>query len=131
MGGEHTCWLFSNKCVLAWRLGSHGVQVCVLTWSPGEEGRLLNVRTVESPDSCQCVGLHTLHRLLQAKRGVMARQIAIDAQRCTTKAHAEEMAMGWGEVVLHPKPSDAIMAGACTRWSANNVPHWDCQTLQC
>jgi hypothetical protein len=26
--------------------------VCLLTWSPGEEGRLLNVRTIESPDLC-------------------------------------------------------------------------------
>ena len=26
--------------------------VCVLTWSPGEEGRLLDVRTVESSSSC-------------------------------------------------------------------------------
>jgi hypothetical protein len=72
-----------------------------------------------------------LHRSLQAKRGVMARQIAIDVQCCTTKARAEEMARGWGEVVLHPKPSDEIWAGTCARWSANNVPHWDCQTLQC
>jgi hypothetical protein len=27
-------------------------QVCVLTWSPGEEGRTSNVWTIESPDSC-------------------------------------------------------------------------------
>jgi hypothetical protein len=79
----------------------------------------------------ECIGLHTLHCLLQAKRGIMARQIAIDAQCCTTKARAEEMARGWGEVVLHPKPSDAIRSGTCARWSANDVLHWDCQTLQC
>ena len=59
----------------------------------------------------QCIGLHTMHRSLLAKRGVMARQIAIDAQRRTTKARAEVMARGWGEVALHPKPSDAIRAG--------------------
>jgi hypothetical protein len=52
----------------------------------------------------ECVGLHTLHHSLQAKCGIMARQIAIDAQRRTTKVHAEEMVRGWGEVVLHPKP---------------------------
>jgi hypothetical protein len=79
----------------------------------------------------ECVGLHTLHRSLQAKRGVIARQIAIDAQCRTTKARAEEMARGWGEVALHPKPSDVIRAGTCARWSANDIPHWDCQTLQC
>ena len=79
----------------------------------------------------ECVGLHTLHRSLLAKRGVMARQIAIDKQRRTTKARAEEMARGWGEVELHPKPPDAIRAGTCARWSANDIPHWDCQTLQC
>ena len=79
----------------------------------------------------ECVGLFTSHCSLQAKRGVMARQIAIDAQRCTTKARAEVMARGWGEVALHPKPSDAIRAGTCARWSANVVPHWECQTLQC
>ena len=61
----------------------------------------------------ECVGLHTLHCLMQAKRGVMARQIAIDVQRRTTKARAEEMARGWGEVALHPKPLDAIRAGTC------------------
>ncbi len=32
---------------------------------------------------------------------------------------------------MHPKPSDAIRAGTCAQWSANNVPHWDCQTLKC
>jgi hypothetical protein len=79
----------------------------------------------------ECVGLYTLHRSLQAKRGVMARQIAIDAQRRTTKARAEVMARGWGEVALHPKPSDAIRAGTCARWSVNVAPHWECQTLQC
>ena len=79
----------------------------------------------------ECVGLYTLHRSLQAKCGIMARQIAIDAQRCTTKARAEVMVRGWGEVALHPKPSDAIRAGTCARWSANVVPHWECQTLQC
>ncbi len=26
--------------------------VCVLTWSPGERGRLPNVRTIQSPSSC-------------------------------------------------------------------------------
>ncbi len=41
------------------------------------------------------------------------------------------MARGWGEVALHPKPSGAIRAGTCTQWSANDVPHWDCQTLKC
>ena len=79
----------------------------------------------------ECVGLYTLHRSLQAKRGVMAHRIAIDVQRRTTKARAEVMARGWGEVVLHPKPSNAIRAGTCARWSANVVPHWECQTLQC
>jgi hypothetical protein len=79
----------------------------------------------------ECVGLHTLHCSLQAKYGVMHRQIAIDAQRQTTKKRAEEMSRGWGCVALHPKPSDAIRAGTCTRWSANDVPHWDCQTLKC
>jgi hypothetical protein len=61
----------------------------------------------------ECAGLHTLHRSLQNKRGIMARQIAIDSQRRTTKARAEEMARGWGEVALHPKPLDAIRAGTC------------------
>ena len=58
-------------------------------------------------------------------------KLLLNAQRCTTKACAEEMVRGWGEVVLHPKPSDAIRAGTCTQWSANDVPHWDCQTLKC
>jgi len=29
----------------------HGMYVCVLTWSPGERGRLPNVRTIKSPSS--------------------------------------------------------------------------------
>jgi len=44
----------------------------------------------------ECVGLHTLHRLLQAKRGVMHRQFAIDAQYRTPKAQAAEKARGMG-----------------------------------
>jgi hypothetical protein len=43
----------------------------------------------------KCVGLHTLHCSLQAKRGVMHCQIAIDDQCCTTKIWAKEMAWGW------------------------------------
>jgi hypothetical protein len=79
----------------------------------------------------ECIGLHTLYCSLQAKRGIMHCQIAIDAQRWTTKKHAEEMSRGWGCVALYPKPSDAIRAGTCARWSANNVLHWDCQMLKC
>jgi hypothetical protein len=58
-----------------------------------------------------CVGLQTMHRSLQAKRGVMHRKIAIDMQCRTTKARAEEMSRGWGVVALHSTPSDAIRAG--------------------
>jgi hypothetical protein len=79
----------------------------------------------------ECVGLQTLHRLLQAKRGIMHRKISINLQCRTTKVNAEVMARGWGNVVLHPMTSDAIRAGTCARWSAGEVPHWECQTLQC
>jgi hypothetical protein len=48
----------------------------------------------------ECIGLHTLHRLLQAKCGIMHPQIAIDAQCWTTKKRAEEMSRGWGCVAL-------------------------------
>ena len=58
-----------------------------------------------------CVGLQTMHRSLQAKRGVMHRTIALDLKRRTTKVRAEEMSRGWGDVTLHPTPSDAIRAG--------------------
>ena len=57
----------------------------------------------------ECVGLHSLHRSLQAKHGVMHRKFAIDYQRRTTKARAEEMARGWGAVGWHTKPSLAIV----------------------
>jgi hypothetical protein len=60
-----------------------------------------------------CVGLQTLHRSLQAKRGVMHRMIAINLQRRTTKVCATDMARGWGDVALHPTLSDAIRAGTC------------------
>ena len=79
----------------------------------------------------ECVGLHTLHRSLQAKRGVMHRQFAIDAQYRTRKAQAAEKARGWGLVALDPTATSAISAGTCTRWSSHSVPHWECQTLQC
>ena len=79
----------------------------------------------------ECVGLHSIHRSLQAKRGVMHRKFAIDSQRRTTKAQAEVMARGWGAVGWHTKPSLAIVEGTCTRWTSHAVPHWECQTLQC
>ena len=78
-----------------------------------------------------CVGLQTLHCLFQVKRGVMHRKIAIDMQRQTTKARAEEMARGWGDVTVHPIMLDAIRVGTCTCWSDGDVPHWEYQTLQC
>jgi hypothetical protein len=82
--------------------------------------------------SCtKCVGLQTLHCLLQAKRGVVQWQIAIDLQHRSRKARADVMAMGWGNVGLHMTLLDGIRAGTCARWAAHPVPHWECQTLQC
>jgi hypothetical protein len=78
-----------------------------------------------------CTELATMHRSLQAKRGLMHRQISIDLGRRTTKVRAAEMARGWGEVGWHPTPGDAIAAGTCTRWRDLAVPHWDCQTMNC
>jgi hypothetical protein len=60
-----------------------------------------------------CISLQTLHRSLQAKRGVMHCKISIDLQRRTTKVNAKVIARGWGDGVLHPTPSDAIRAGTC------------------
>ncbi len=40
----------------------------------------------------ECVGLHTLHRLLLAKCGVMHCQFAVDAQHCTRVAQAVDKA---------------------------------------
>ncbi len=79
----------------------------------------------------ECVGLHTLHRLLQTKCGVMHRQFAIDAQYCTRKVQAEEKARGWGVIASELTATSAISAGTCVRWSLHAVPHWNCQTLQC
>ena len=79
----------------------------------------------------ECVGLHTLHRLLQAKRCVMHRQFAINVQCCTWKAQAAEKAKGWGIVALEPTMTITISAGTCVRLSSHDVPHWKCQTLQC
>ena len=61
----------------------------------------------------KCVGLHTLHCLLQVKHCVMHCQFAINAQHCTRKAHATEKARGWGEVAWQPTQSIAITAGTC------------------
>ncbi len=82
--------------------------------------------------SCtECVGLHTLHCLLHAKRGVMHRQFAVDVQHCTRAAQAMEKASGWAAVAWHPKPSMATTEGTCARWSLHALPHWECQMLQC
>ena len=62
----------------------------------------------------KCVGLHTLHHSLQAKRGVMHRQFAIDAQYSTREAQAAEKAKGWGLVTLDPTATSVISAGTCT-----------------
>ncbi len=79
----------------------------------------------------KCVGLHALHPLLQAKRGVMHCQITIDAQCCMLKVRAKEMARGWGNVALHKTPSEAIRVDTCAQWSVHNMPYWECQMLQC
>jgi len=63
----------------------------------------------------ECVDLHSLHRLLQAKRRVMHCKFAKDYQRHTTKACAEERARGWGAVEWHTKPLLAIAEGTCNR----------------
>ncbi len=61
----------------------------------------------------ECVGLHTLHRSLQAKCGVMHRQFAIDAQYRTLKVQAAEKARGWGTVDSEPTATSAISVGTC------------------
>ncbi len=61
----------------------------------------------------ECVGLQTMHRSLQVKRGVMHCQIAINLGHCMRKARAEEMARGWGDVGLHPMTTNTIAAGTC------------------
>jgi hypothetical protein len=82
--------------------------------------------------SCtECVGLHTLHCLLQETCGVMHRQFVIDTQYRTRKVQAAEKARGWGNVASKPTATSVISPGTCTRWSSNDVPHWKCQTLQC
>jgi hypothetical protein len=65
----------------------------------------------------ECVGLHTLHCLLLAKRGVIHRQFAVHAQNCTRAVQAAERASGWAAVAWHPQPSLAIMEGTCMQWS--------------
>jgi hypothetical protein len=79
----------------------------------------------------ECVGLHSLHRSLQAKRGVMHHKFAINSQRRTSKARAKAMARGWGAVGWHTKPLLAITEGTCMQWTSHAVLHWECQTLQC
>ena len=74
----------------------------------------------------ECVGLHTLHRLLQAKHGVMHHQFGIDVQHRTRKEQATEKGRGWGTVTLQLTPLTAITAGTCARWSVHAVPHWEC-----
>ena len=71
----------------------------------------------------ECVGLQSLFRLLQAKRGIMHRKFAINSQRRTTKARAEEMERGWEAVGWHTKPSLAIAEGTCMQWTSHAVPH--------
>jgi hypothetical protein len=77
----------------------------------------------------ECVGTHSLHRSLQAKRAQMQKQAQQRQQRGRAQVLAQ--ARGWGSTLWHEKPSLAIAEGACPRWSAHAVPHWECQTLQC
>jgi hypothetical protein len=79
----------------------------------------------------ECVNLHTLHCLLQAKHSVMYCQFAIDMQHCTRAAQAAEKAREWAAVTWHPKLLLAIMEGTCVQWRLHAMPHWECQTLQC
>ncbi len=51
----------------------------------------------------ECVDLHTLHCSLLAKRGVMHRRFAVDAQHRTRAAQAVKKASGWAAVAWHPK----------------------------
>ena len=71
----------------------------------------------------ECIGLQSLHRSLQAKRGNMHHKFSLDAQQRTTRARAEEMARGWGTVLLDPTLRVAIIAGSCARWSVHIVLH--------
>ena len=79
----------------------------------------------------ECIGLQLLHRSLHPKCGNMHCNFSLDAQQRTTRAQTEEMARGWGTVLLDPTPRDSIIACACARWSAQIVLHWECQTLTC
>jgi hypothetical protein len=79
----------------------------------------------------KCVGLHTLHCLLLAKRGVMHHQFALAVQHCTCVAQAAKKASRWAAVAWHLKPLLAIMEGTCQQWSLHAVPHWECQMHQC
>ncbi len=79
----------------------------------------------------ECVGLHTLHRSLLAKCGVMHRQFAVDVQHCTCAAQAAKKASGRATVTWHPKPTLAITEGTCQQWSLHAVLHWESQMLQC
>ena len=61
----------------------------------------------------QSIGLQMLHCSLHAKGGVMHCKIAIDLQQKTMKVNAVVLSRGWGDVALHPTPSDVIRAGTC------------------
>jgi hypothetical protein len=83
----------------------------------------------------ECVGLHSLHRSLQAKRGVMHCIFAIDSQRRTTKARVEEMARGGGsswvayQAIAHYRGGHLhVMDIACC--AALGVPDTPVQRLQ-
>jgi hypothetical protein len=47
------------------------------------------------------------------------------------KVHVEVTAKRRGNVALHPMPANAILAGSCAQWTAHDVPHWECQIIQC
>ena len=74
----------------------------------------------------ECVGTHSLHRSLQAKRAQMQKQ---EQQRQRRGVVAQ--ARGWGSTLWHEKPSLAIAEGACPRWCAHATPHWECQISAC
>ena len=79
----------------------------------------------------ECVGMHWMHRSLQAKRTQMLKRAEQQQQQQGRRARALQQARGLGSPLWHDKPAKAIAEGACPRWNAHAVPHWDCQTLQC
>ena len=77
------------------------------------------------------VAASALAGLLSTKEQAASSYVSEHTVRMLGRARSNEKVRGKSKREKHVFSAIAIRAGTCARWSANDIPHWDCQTLQC